>query len=210
MKKSIINFAILFIVSILGVTITSCEKNDNVENDEKKGEGKLIISDGLTINVNQAILQSERRTDHVYFDIIFSDGDILSLPDKILNKIQLKIYSEEMFFPEGEVKYTDKWNEIPTFWYSFTANDVNPHEEYLSDEDIDTGTYYYSINGEQGNMTISTTSKGYLIKIDNLKFKKSPDGTNTTTKDDPEVTASFVYEGDIENVNKWKPAEQDD
>lgn len=194
------------ILILLSVNITSCSKEDDMYSDGR-GKGALVISDGRTIELNQSVLTTDKRKDYMYIDIIFSNGDIMNLPDKMLHKLQLKIVSYETFFPEGEIPYG--WRE-DTNWYSFTAEDLNPHEEILSEEDIDTGTYYYSEHGEQGNIIITATSKGYKIEIPNITFSKSQDGTNHTDANSEIVTASFVYEGDIENVDRLRPTEQED
>lgn len=198
-------FGLALITILLSINIISCNKEDN-EYTDGKGKGILTISDGRTIELNKSILTTEKRKNYMYIDIIFSNGDIMSFPDQILHKLQLEIVSYEMFFPEGEIPYG--WRE-DTNWNSFTAEDLNPHEEIFSEEDIDTGTYYYSATGEQGKMIITATNKGYKIEIPNLTLAKSQDGTNRTNANSEIVTASFVYEGHIENVDRLKPTEED-
>ena len=175
----------MLLLSALTLGSVSCSSDDDPGEGLGGGQGTGTCSvEGRTISYNHGYYYKENYGTPGSIELMFTDYDVTTLPDKMVNGFLLSFTTTDTTLPEG------------TFPYSNSDEDLISHGTYTYVTDWNPGY-------ESGNIVITRDGNFYRIELNDLKFLKDANGDDGVDSFEPKASGSFVWEGELKDITSW-------
>ena len=200
----------MLLLSALTLGSVSCSSDDDPGEGLGGGQGTGTCSvEGRTISYNHGYYYKENYGTPGSIELMFTDYDVTTLPDKMVYGFLLSFTTTDTTLPEGTFPYSNSDEDLNT-WGFVELYDYNPAQDAASggDEDlISHGTYTYVTDWnpgyESGNIVITRDGNFYRIELNDLKFLKDANGDDGVDSFEPKASGSFVWEGELKDITSW-------
>lgn len=204
----------LLLLAAMAWGSVACSNDDDPSEGMGGGAGEGVCSvEGRSISYNRGYFYREPYGPEPSIELIFSDYDVKTLPDKIVNALFMTVTTNENTLPAGTFSYSNSDEELNA-WSYVEAYDFNPGRDIDGGDGLPNTTYLYVSDWnpgyESGNMTVTRNGNFYRIEINDMKLVKDTNVNEDdgVTPDDPKTTATFVWEGELEDITDWMNEEE--
>lgn len=204
----------LLLLAAMAWGSVACSNDDDPSEGMGGGAGEGVCSvEGRSISYNRGYFYREPYGPEPSIELVFSDYDVKTLPNKMVNVLTMGVTTNENTLPAGTFSYSNS-DEEPNTWFYVEAYDFNPAQDAAadSDEELSNATYFYVSDWnpgyESGNMTVTRNGNSYRIEINDMRLLKDADGSDSVGFDEPKTTATFVWEGELEDITDWMNEEE--